>query len=155
MTSLQPDPPVTVLPDVLVGSSEDSHPHKHTALVMRNVSIRGHRTSIRLEPEIWDRLAEICRREYCTPHDVCSYVAGHKSSHGSLASSLRVFILDYFRLAATEDGHRHAGHGQGLFLAEQEERKQMRKSRVDPLDGQVLDGLNQNPQRARPEPEPV
>ncbi len=114
---------------------------------MRNVSVRGHRTSIRLEPEIWDRLAEICRREYCTPHDVCSYVAGHKP-RGSLASSIRVFILDYFRLAATEDGHRHAGHGQGLFLAEQEERKQMRKHKAETSDSLALDGWR-TPPRAR------
>ena len=46
--------------------------------------------------------------------------------HGSLASSLRVFILDYFRTSATEDGHRNAGHGQGMFLSQQQERMEMR-----------------------------
>jgi len=65
-------------------------------------------------------------REYCTLHDVCSYVAGHKPPHGSLASSLARLLLDYFRVSVTEDGHRSAGHGQGMFLSEQEERKQMR-----------------------------
>ena len=75
---------------------------------MRNIWVRGRRTSIRLEPQIWDMLAEICRREFCTTEDVCSYVASLK--HGSLASSLRVFMLDYFRAAATDDGHRNAGH---------------------------------------------
>ena len=49
------------------------------------------------------------------------------SAHGSLASSLRVFILDYFRTSATEDGHSHAGHGQGMFLSQQQERLEMRK----------------------------
>jgi len=101
---------------------------------MRNVSVRGRRTSIRLEPQIWDTLAEICRREFCTPHDVCSHVAASKLPQGSLASSLRVFILDYFRVSATEDGHRRAGHGQGMFLSEQEERKQMRAMRADQRD---------------------
>jgi predicted DNA-binding ribbon-helix-helix protein len=57
-------------------------------------------------------MSEICRREFCTPHDVCSYVAEHR--HGSLTSSLRVFILGYFRTSATEEGHRKAGHGQGI-----------------------------------------
>ena len=42
------------------------------------------------------------------------------------ASSLRVFILDYFRTCATEDGHRSAGHGQGMFLSQQQERIEMR-----------------------------
>src|ERR1019366_532247 len=53
---------------------------------MRNISVRGRLTSIRLEPQLWDTLAEICRREFCTPHDVCNHVAGRKPPHGSLAS---------------------------------------------------------------------
>jgi predicted DNA-binding ribbon-helix-helix protein len=126
----------SAFPDCPSPSTEDSE--RHSALVMRNVSVRGHRTSIRLEPQIWDTLAEICRREYCTSHDVCSYAAEHKPPHGSLASSLRVFILDYFRRCATEDGHRHAGHGQGMFLSQQEERLELRKHKADrlhPADG--------------------
>ena len=125
----------SAFPDCSAAPNEDQpQPDRHSALVMRNVSVRGRRTSIRLEPQIWDTLAEICRREFCTPHDVCSHVAGHKPPQGSLASSLRVFILDYFRVSATEDGHRRAGHGQGMFLSEQEERKQMRAMRADQRD---------------------
>lgn len=112
-------------------SNEDSHPDRHSALVMRNVSVRGRRTSIRLEPEIWNTLTEICRREFCTPHDVCSYVAGRRPPHGSLASSLRVFILEYFHRCATEDGHRSAGHGQGMFLLQQRERLEMRAMKAE------------------------
>jgi predicted DNA-binding ribbon-helix-helix protein len=116
----------------------------HSALVMRNVSVKGRRTSLRLEPQMWNALAEICRREFCTPHDVCSYVAEHKPPHGSLTSSLRVFILEYFHISATEDGHHRAGHGQGMFLSEQEERKQMRTSRADRPE--PADGLDHTPQ---------
>jgi predicted DNA-binding ribbon-helix-helix protein len=143
---------VSALSSRVTPPEEGPRSDKRSSLVVRNVSVRGHRTSIRLEPQIWDTLAEICRREYCMPHDVCSYVAGHKPPHGSLASSIRVFILDYFRTSATEDGHRRAGHGQGMFLSEQEERKQMRKRKADSLDREALDGLNQYPQRTRPEP---
>jgi predicted DNA-binding ribbon-helix-helix protein len=49
---------------------------------IRTVSLHGRQTSIRCEPEIWDALAEICRRESCTPDDVCSYVAEHKPVRG-------------------------------------------------------------------------
>ena len=83
----------TALPSRL--TAPDGDPERHSALVMRNISVRGRRTSIRLEPQLWDTLAEICRREFCTPHDVCNHVAGRKPPHGSLASSLRVFILGY------------------------------------------------------------
>jgi hypothetical protein len=49
-------------------------------------------------------------------------MAGRRPPHGPLASSLRVFILDYFRKSATEGGHRRVGHGQGMFMSKQEER---------------------------------
>jgi predicted DNA-binding ribbon-helix-helix protein len=122
---------VSAFPNGLTPSHEDSRPDRQSALVMRNVSVRGRRTSIRLEPQIWDTLAEICRREFCTAHDVCTHVAGRRAPHGSLASSLRVFILDYFRKSATEDGHRRVGHGQGMFLFEQEERRRLRAIRAN------------------------
>ena len=105
-----------------------------SALVIRNVSVHGHRTSIRLEPQIWDSMTEICRSEFCTPHDVCSYVAEHKPPNGSLTSSLRVFILDYFRKSSTQDGHTRAGHGQGMFISQQQERLEMRKLKADALE---------------------
>src|ERR1700683_4351892 len=116
-------------PDGLAAPNEDSE--KHSALVVRNVKVRGHRTSIRLEPQIWDTLAEICRREFCTPRDVCSYVADRKHPHSSLASALRVFILDYFRTCATEDAHTRAGHGQGMFMAHKQEPLQVLELKPD------------------------
>jgi predicted DNA-binding ribbon-helix-helix protein len=79
-------------------------------------------------------MTEICRSEFCTPHDVCSYVAEHKPPHGSLTSSLRVFILDYFRKSSTQDGHHRAGHGQGMFLSQQRERLEVRKLKASALD---------------------
>jgi len=131
---------VSAFPDRLAASNEDSE--RHSALVMRNVSVRGHRTSIRLEPQIWDTLAEICRREYCTPHDVCSYAAEHRPPHGSLASSLRVFVLEYFRKSSNEDGHRHAGHGQGMFLPQQQELREMRAMKAHRRERDSPDELN-------------
>ena len=86
-------------------ANEDPRPDERSSLVIRNVKVHGHRTSVRLEPQMWDSMIEICRREFCTPDDVCSYVAERKPPHGSLTSSLRVFILDYFRKSSTEDGH--------------------------------------------------
>jgi predicted DNA-binding ribbon-helix-helix protein len=124
---------VSAFPSHVLASNEDSHPDRQSALVMRNISVRGHRTSIRLEPQIWESMTEICRREFCTLHDVCSYVAERKPPHGSLTSSLRVFILNYFRTCATEDGHHRTGHGQGMFMSQQQERLQMRKLKADGL----------------------
>ena len=78
-------------------ASEDPRSDARSSLVSRNVKVHGHRTSVRLEPHMWESMIEICRREFCTPDDACSYVDEHRPPHGSLSSSLRVFMLDYFR----------------------------------------------------------
>ena len=109
----------------------DNSSKRRSALVKRSIKVRGCRTSIRLEPQILDMLAEVCRRESCTIEDVCCHVAG--LGYGSLASSLRVFILDYFHASATEGGHRNAGHGQGMFL-QQRQRREMRAKKAGPPD---------------------
>jgi len=108
-------------------------PTRHSGLVLRNIKVRGRRTSIRLEPEIWEALVEICRREFCTPNEVCSYVDSLK--HGSLTSSLRVFMLDYFRASATESGHKRAGHGKGMFMLKRRQRRHRRDASRRASDG--------------------
>jgi predicted DNA-binding ribbon-helix-helix protein len=146
---------VSAFPSSLLASNEDPRPDRRSALVIRNVSVHGHRTSIRLEPQIWDSMTEICRSEFCTPHDVCSYVAERKPPQGSLTSSLRVFILDYFRKSSTQDGHRSAGHGQGMFISQQQERMEMRAMKADALERKSSDELKSSPQRTRSGPGPA
>ncbi len=110
--------------------SEGPRPDERSSHVIPNVKVRGHRTSVRLEPQMWDSMAEICRREFCTPDDVCSYVAERKSPRDSLSSSLRVFMLEYFRNSSTEDGHVSAGHGRNMFISQQQDRWLMRDIRI-------------------------
>ena len=79
-------------------------------LINRNVVAERGRTSMRLEPELWEALSEICGRE---GQDMSSLVRkveqiGHA---GGRTSAVRVFVLSYFRDAATEAGHTAAGHG--------------------------------------------
>ncbi|NTU77348.1 MAG: ribbon-helix-helix domain-containing protein [Alphaproteobacteria bacterium] len=88
-------------------------PSKRSSLISRNVTVNNHRTSVRLEPDMWSGLREICRREHASLHDLSSYVAAHKPANTSLTAALRVFVMAYFRAAATEDGHSKAGHGPG------------------------------------------
>lgn len=79
--------------------------------ITRNVTVSGHRTSIRLDPSIWEALEEITVREVCTVHEICTLVDRHRGN-SSLTAALRVFIVAYYRAAATEAGHEQAGHGQ-------------------------------------------
>jgi predicted DNA-binding ribbon-helix-helix protein len=79
-------------------------------LLNRNVIIAGRRTSMKLEPDMWEALEEICRRETLTVNQVCTEIA--KSHNGNnLTAAIRVFILGYYRAAATDEGHVQAGHG--------------------------------------------
>lgn len=88
-----------------------------SSLVSRNVTVDGHRTSIRLEPAMWDALGEICRREKLNIHQLCSMIASHKGDETSLTAAVRVFSMSYFRVAATEDGHSKAGHGSAFLFS--------------------------------------
>ena len=81
-----------------------------SCLVNRNVVAASGRTSMRLEPELWDAFLEICDREN---EDMSTLVRKvERTGHdGGRTSAVRVFILRYFRAAATEQGHGMAGHG--------------------------------------------
>ena len=65
---------------------------------------------MRLEPEVWDALREVCLREGIDLRDLIKRVE-HESSPGGRTSAVRVHVLQYFRAAATEEGHRECGHG--------------------------------------------
>lgn len=82
-----------------------------STLLSGNVTVAGRRTSIRLEPAMWDALKEISAREAKTVHDVVTEIAHHRNQ-SSLTAAIRVFLLRYFKAAATEEGHRRAGHRQ-------------------------------------------
>ncbi len=82
-----------------------------TALVSRNVTVLGKRTSIRLEVQMWSAIKEIAEREHCTVHELCSLIAMRRKPGLSLTASIRIFLMLYFKAAATEDGHIRAGHG--------------------------------------------
>ena len=81
-----------------------------STLVNRNVTIGRRRTSLRLEPAMWDALEEICRREAMTQHELCAMIDERRQA-SSLTAAIRVFIVTYFRAAATEAGHASIGHG--------------------------------------------
>tara|TARA_R110001592_G_scaffold16881_16_gene71772 strand:- start:15755 stop:16156 length:402 start_codon:yes stop_codon:yes gene_type:complete len=82
-----------------------------SSLVSRNITIFGRRTSVRLEPDMWVALNDIADREKCSIHDICGLIYTRKNIQTSLTAAIRVFLILYFRAAATERGHQEAGHG--------------------------------------------
>jgi len=87
-----------------------------TTLLSRNITVQGRRTSVRLEPEMWNALYDIAKRESCSIHDICSLIHMRKNPKTSLTAGIRVFLMLYFRAAATEEGHARAGHGNFEFM---------------------------------------
>jgi len=81
-----------------------------TSLISRNVTINGRRTSLRMEREIWDALGEICAREEKNIHNICTQIENGRHN-SNRTSAIRAFIISYYRRAATDEGHRKAGHG--------------------------------------------
>jgi predicted DNA-binding ribbon-helix-helix protein len=79
-------------------------------LVNRNVIAERGRTSMRLEPELWDMLSEICEREARDMSTLVRQIEAAGNS-GGRTSVVRVYIANYFRDAANEVGHASAGHG--------------------------------------------
>jgi predicted DNA-binding ribbon-helix-helix protein len=81
-----------------------------STLINRNVTVAGHRTSMRLEPLMWDALHQLCRRENKSLNEVVTEI-DRQRSESSLTAAIRVHLLRYFAAAATDEGHRIAGHG--------------------------------------------
>lgn len=72
-------------------------------LIRRNVRIDSRRTSVKMEREMWDALAEICERSGRTVHDVCAEVR-RASDGANFTSQLRVYILNWYRRATESRG---------------------------------------------------
>ena len=65
---------------------------------------------MRLEPELWEALAEISARERQDINHLVRRIEG-VGHEGGRTSAVRVFVLQYFRAAASESGHLATGHG--------------------------------------------
>jgi len=69
-------------------------------LISKNVRIHDRRTSVRLEPEMWNALNEVALLEDCSIHDLCGAVHDLKEEGASFTATLRVFLMEYYRTAA-------------------------------------------------------
>jgi len=69
---------------------------KRSRLVNRNVIGTRCRTSIRLEPEFWRALDQICERECVDRKELVRRIED-AATESPRTSAVRVFILEYFR----------------------------------------------------------
>jgi predicted DNA-binding ribbon-helix-helix protein len=80
-------------------------------LVNRNIVAGRGRTSMRLEPELWEAVQEICDRQGISLGELVRQAEKLSSGTSGRTSAVRVFAVSYFRRAASEQGHAAAGHG--------------------------------------------
>src|SRR5271169_6544584 len=78
------------------GRNQESAP---SSLVIHNIVVAGHRTSVRLEPVMWDALRDIAQRLGATLHDLVTDIDRERTA-SSLTAAIRVFIVDFYRTAA-------------------------------------------------------
>lgn len=64
-------------------------------LKKRNVVIGEKRTSVTLEPLVWEILHEIANEQNCSIHELCTFINERKGSNSSLSSAIRVFLISY------------------------------------------------------------
>ncbi|WP_448206448.1 ribbon-helix-helix domain-containing protein [Azospirillum sp. sgz302134] len=67
----------------------------------QSITMGRHRTTVRLEPAIWEALNEIAAREGRTVNELCTELRErwHVSKTRNFTASLRRFVLAYFRTA--------------------------------------------------------
>jgi predicted DNA-binding ribbon-helix-helix protein len=70
-----------------------------SSLVIRNIVVGGHRTSVRLEPVMWEALLEIARRRDTNINQLVTEIDRQRRS-SSLTAAIRVYIVDFYRAAA-------------------------------------------------------
>lgn len=88
--------------------SNDGHGQNRLSQVSRNVTINGRRTSIRMEPIMWDSLDEIAAREKKTAPAIIELIDTRRQG-ASLTASLRVFIISCFKTVADQGRARLRG----------------------------------------------
>jgi predicted DNA-binding ribbon-helix-helix protein len=76
-----------------------------------NICVGDRRTSVRLSPVVAHAVEKIAARERCELDELYTYIDRKKEKGVSRATAIRDFALRYFMHAATEAGHRKAGHG--------------------------------------------
>ena len=70
-----------------------------SSLVIRNIVVGGRRTSVRLEPTMWDALNEIARHQRRTLRDIITEIE-HDRTASNLTAAIRVYIVQFYRSAA-------------------------------------------------------
>lgn len=76
--------------------------HRETvpsSLETHNVVVGVRRTSVRLEPAMWNALHDIASQQQVSVHDLVTGIDRERRA-SSLTAAIRVYIVDFYRRAA-------------------------------------------------------
>ena len=68
-----------------------SRPRKHS------LNLRGHRTSVSLEPEFWSAFRDLAKAEGLPLNELAARIDAHRGTHCGLASAIRLTVLRWLR----------------------------------------------------------
>jgi predicted DNA-binding ribbon-helix-helix protein len=71
-------------------------PRKPSQVLKRSINIAGHKTSASLEDAFWSALKEIAATRKISLSDLVSTIDNERQ-HGNLSSTIRLFVLEYYR----------------------------------------------------------
>ncbi len=71
-------------------------PQKHS------LTLRGHRTSVTLEPAFWQAFRDIAAEKDIAVNALASQIDATRDPDTGLASAIRVYVLQHFRKAARD-----------------------------------------------------
>jgi len=93
-----------------------NHENSPSSLVIHNVVVGHHRTSVRLEPVMWDALLDIAKNRQVTVHDLVTDIDGERIA-SSLTAAIRIYIVEFYRTAALRAGQAQTIRSNGFRTA--------------------------------------
>lgn len=64
--------------------------------VKHSLTLRGHRTSVTLEPEFWRAFRAIASDKYLSVNGLAAQIDADRPPETGLASAIRVFVLQHY-----------------------------------------------------------
>jgi len=86
------------LPKKVIEAAEASIFIRLSKLKKRNIHVGEKKTSVTLEPLVWELLHNIAEEQNFSVHELCTFINDRKNGDASLASALRVFVMAYMNI---------------------------------------------------------
>jgi len=68
--------------------------------VAHTIVLNGHKTSVRLEPVMWEALGEIARTQAITRAELIRRINADRLPSENLTSAIRVYVVQFYRSQA-------------------------------------------------------